>query len=80
VIVAGVEKELAALIMDGQIQARIDSHAKVLYAKQQDQRSATFHKALAVGEAYQRDTKAMLLRASLLSHKVITDTKPVAHA
>jgi hypothetical protein len=26
-----------------------------------------------VGEAYQRDTRAMLLRASLLQNKVITD-------
>eukprot|EP00850_Spirogloea_muscicola_P020143 SM000208S06313 [mRNA] locus=s208:36554:38504:- [translate_table: standard] len=64
--IAGLEKELALLIMDNQIQARIDSHNKTLYARHADQRNATFQKALQLGTEYQRDTKAMLLRASLL--------------
>mmetsp|Transcript_3835 Transcript_3835/g.7926 ORF Transcript_3835/g.7926 Transcript_3835/m.7926 type:complete len:420 (-) Transcript_3835:301-1560(-) len=66
--VLGIEKELAALIMDNQIQARIDSHNKILYARHADQRNATFQKTLATGEAYVRETHAMLLRASLLQH------------
>jgi hypothetical protein len=37
-----LEKELAALIMEGQIHARIDSQAKVLHARHADARSATF--------------------------------------
>ncbi|KIY96361.1 COP9 signalosome complex subunit 1, partial [Monoraphidium neglectum] len=37
-----LEKELATLIMDGQVHARIDSQAKVLYARHADVRSATF--------------------------------------
>jgi hypothetical protein len=42
--VAALEKELAALIVDNQIQARIDSHNKLLYARHADIRNATFQK------------------------------------
>eukprot|EP00238_Polyblepharides_amylifera_P015908 CAMPEP_0196584436 /NCGR_PEP_ID=MMETSP1081-20130531/47059_1 /TAXON_ID=36882 /ORGANISM="Pyramimonas amylifera, Strain CCMP720" /LENGTH=415 /DNA_ID=CAMNT_0041905639 /DNA_START=73 /DNA_END=1320 /DNA_ORIENTATION=- len=73
--VPGLQRELAKLIMDNQIQARIDSHNKVLYARHADQRSATFQKVLATGEAYMQDTKAMLLRASLLQHDLVQ--KPI---
>lgn len=84
--VSALEDELTHLILDGQISARIDSHAKVveesgggrrggrstkggllstalwlslqvMYARQVDQRSAIFQKALEVGEAYQLRTK-----------------------
>nr|P68352.1 RecName: Full=COP9 signalosome complex subunit 1; Short=CSN complex subunit 1; AltName: Full=Constitutive photomorphogenesis protein 11; AltName: Full=FUSCA protein 6; Short=FUSCA6 [Brassica oleracea] len=34
----------ALLITDNQIQARIDSHNKILYARHADQRNATFQK------------------------------------
>ena len=43
--------------MDGKVQARIDSHRKVLYARHADARSQTFQQVLAEGEAYLRDTK-----------------------
>ncbi|CAI7810634.1 unnamed protein product [Closterium sp. NIES-53] len=64
--VAALEKELAALIMDNQVQARIDSHKGILYARHADQRNATFQRALAAGNDFQRDTRALLIRASLL--------------
>lgn len=64
----GIMKELAALIMDGQVQARIDSHNKVMFARQKDQRRQTFANVLEAGKEYQRDTRAMLVRASLLQH------------
>ncbi|KAJ7544309.1 hypothetical protein O6H91_09G073400 [Diphasiastrum complanatum] len=63
--VAGLEKELAALIMENQIQARIDSHNKILYARHADQRNTTFQRVLQTGSEFQRDTRAMLLRANL---------------
>jgi len=69
--VEDLEKELARLIGAGGIHARIDSHNKVLYARQDDQRSATFSKALAMGEDYMRDTKALLLRIQLMRHDLI---------
>ena len=46
-----LEKELAILIQDGPIQARIDSHNKVLYARHTDRRTATFQEALQIGKA-----------------------------
>ncbi|KAL5727644.1 COP9/signalosome complex subunit Csn1 [Ranunculus cassubicifolius] len=66
--VAGLEKELEALITDNQIQARIDSHSKILYARHADQRNATFQRVLKMGGEFDRDAKAMLLRANLLKH------------
>jgi len=66
-----LERELAKLIGSGQIEARIDSHNKVLYARHDDQRSATFTKALRMGDEYMRDTKALLLRINLMRHDFI---------
>ncbi|XP_050237953.1 COP9 signalosome complex subunit 1 [Mercurialis annua] len=67
--VAGLEKELEALITDNQIQARIDSHNKILYARHADQRNATFQRVLQTGSEFDRDVRAMLLRASLIKHE-----------
>ena len=73
--VSSLEDELTQLILNGQISARIDSHAKVsflvsndlnskspfqiMYARNVDQRSAVFQKVLEFGEAYQLRTKVM---------------------
>jgi len=69
--VSGLEKELSALILEGSIQARIDSHNKVLYAKAINQRSSTFDKSIKMGDYYQRNTKAMLLRVNLMKHDFV---------
>lgn len=68
---AGLERELSKLIMEGSIQARIDSHNKILYARHTDQRNATFQNALKMGEEYQRNAKAMILRMNLMRHDFI---------
>jgi len=47
--VSGLEKELATLIADKAISARIDSHNKVLKARSVNTRSSTFATALATG-------------------------------
>jgi len=65
---AEAEAEAAALIGEGHIQARIDAGAGLLLARTADARKLAFERALAAGEAYLRDTKALLLRASLLEH------------
>ncbi|KAK1322585.1 COP9 signalosome complex subunit 1 [Acorus calamus] len=67
--VSGLEKELEALITDNQIQARIDSHNKILYARHADQRNATFQRVLQTGVDFDKDVKAMLLRANLFKHE-----------
>jgi len=69
--VPGLEKELAQLIMEDLIQARIDSHNKRLYARHTDQRSSTFEKTIKMGEEYQENAKTMLLRLNLLRNDVI---------
>jgi COP9 signalosome complex subunit 1 len=66
--VSMLEKELAALITENKINARIDSHNKILYARHADQRNATFQRALQTGSEFERDVKAMLLRANLMKH------------
>ncbi|XP_048333617.1 COP9 signalosome complex subunit 1 [Ziziphus jujuba] len=66
--VSGLEKELEALIADNQIQARIDSHNKILYARHADQRNATFQRVLQTGTEFDRDVRSMLLRANLIKH------------
>lgn len=73
--VSGIEKEVAQLIMDGLIQAQIDSHNKVLYARHADQRNATFQKAQQAGEDFQRETRALLLRARLLQNELVIKGK-----
>jgi len=69
--VAGLEKELSRLIMDGSIQARIDSHNKRLYARTTDQRSATFEKTIKMGEEYQDNTQSLLLRVNLMRNDFV---------
>jgi len=65
-----LEDELMQLILDGKIGARIDSHNKVLYAKDTDQRSATFEKCLNIGVELQNRSKALMLRAAVLKNRI----------
>lgn len=51
------------------LQARIDSHNKILYARHADQRNATFQRALQTGNEFDRDVKSMLLRVNLIKHE-----------
>ncbi|XP_045798982.1 COP9 signalosome complex subunit 1-like [Trifolium pratense] len=67
--VAGLQKELETLITDNQIQARIDSHSKVLYARHADLRNATFQRVLETGRAFDRDLQSMFLRSSIIKHE-----------
>jgi COP9 signalosome complex subunit 1 len=69
--VQGLEKELSRLIMEGSIQARIDSHNKRLYARQTDQRGTTFEKTVSMGDEYQMNTKALLLRVNMLRNDFV---------
>ncbi|GJR91139.1 COP9 signalosome complex subunit 1 [Tanacetum coccineum] len=59
----------APLLKYHQMKARIDSHNKILYARHADQRKATFQRVLQTGVEFDRDVRAMLLRANLLKHE-----------
>lgn len=65
-----LETELIDLIATNQIAARIDSHSKVLYARHSDERAATFKKVTAMGDDFQRQARALLLRATMQKNGV----------
>lgn len=66
--VKSLEDEIMQLILDGQIQARIDSQNKILYAKDIDPRTVTFEKAIQIGKECHLRTKALLLRQAVIKH------------
>ncbi len=66
-----LENELMKLILDGQIKARIDSHNKILYAKDSDQRLETFEKSLAMGREWQMRATSLILRAACVRNGLI---------
>jgi len=68
--VSSLENELMKLILDGSIQARIDSHNKVLLAQDVDQRSHTFSKAVEMAELYQRRARMLVLRSAILKANI----------
>uniref|UniRef100_A0A8C6KXV1 G protein pathway suppressor 1 n=1 Tax=Nothobranchius furzeri TaxID=105023 RepID=A0A8C6KXV1_NOTFU len=79
--VLALEDELTQLILEGLVNARIDSHSKVkptgiLYARDVDQRSTTFEKSLHMGKEFQRRAKAMILRAAVLRNQIHVKSPP----
>ncbi|KAM4634191.1 COP9 signalosome complex subunit 1 isoform 2-T2 [Polymixia lowei] len=74
--VLALEDELTQLILEGLINARIDSHSKILYARDVDQRSTTFEKSLHMGKEFQRRAKAMILRAAVLRNQIHVKSPP----
>ena len=73
--VAAVEAEVAALIVDGAIPARIDSQAKRIYAKNTDERTTTFDKALDMGKKFQKSAKFLILRVNVIRNDFIVKGK-----
>jgi len=67
---SALEQELINLILEGQIQARIDSKNKILYAKDVEQRSFTFEKSIEMGKEYQKRTKAIILRSLIMKYNI----------
>ncbi|XP_017144872.1 COP9 signalosome complex subunit 1b-like [Drosophila miranda] len=68
--VGDLENEVVQLIQDGHIQARIDSHHKILYAREADQRTSNFKRALALEKKFQRIAKMTMLRAAVRHSKI----------
>jgi len=67
--VEDLEKDLARLIQNKEIKARIDSHNKILYARVVDQRTNTFEKIIRFGDEFVRETESNILRMNLLKHQ-----------
>jgi len=64
--IASLENELMKLILEGSIQARIDSHNKVLLAQNVDQRSVTFARAVEMSQLFTRKARMVVLRSAIL--------------
>lgn len=69
--VVDLEREIITLIYDGHIKARIDSHNKILYAKNSQPRTLTFEKAINTGKLWQRRTRAIITRSVILNAGLI---------
>lgn len=78
--VSSLEDELMSLILEGKIQARIDSHNKVLFAQDIDQRSVTFERAIQMGKLYQERSRMMILRSAILKNNIVVKTQNRASA
>ncbi|KAF9136299.1 COP9 signalosome complex subunit 1 [Mortierella sp. 14UC] len=74
--VPALEKELVSLIIGGQIEARIDSQQKILWAKQANKRSAIFDRSTAMGQDYEREAKALVLRMQMMNHGLVVKGPP----
>ncbi|EPS96383.1 hypothetical protein FOMPIDRAFT_1025401 [Fomitopsis schrenkii] len=60
-----LERQVVALIQAGEIQARVDRQNKILKAKETDQRSALFARAIKSGEMMRVANRKLLLRMRL---------------
>eukprot|EP00755_Sulcionema_specki_P033627 Sspe_Gene.101188::Locus_75782_Transcript_1_1_Confidence_1.000_Length_1410::g.101188::m.101188/K12175/GPS1, COPS1, CSN1; COP9 signalosome complex subunit 1 len=64
--ITSLEESVAKLIADRQINARIDSAEKVLYARRDNLRQATFVKALEASEKFLAETEGKLRRINMI--------------
>lgn len=69
--VAEMEEDLAVLITDGRLVARIDTTLGIVAKRPADVRAETYATVIAMGDRYLRDTKALALRISLTRHDVV---------
>ncbi|CAO3631023.1 unnamed protein product [Cunninghamella echinulata] len=70
--VDNLELDLIRLIgQNGKISARIDSHEKILYANQKNQRKQAFDQSLSLGKDYEKSAKALMLRLNLLKADLV---------
>lgn len=75
--VADLEKELITLIYDGHIKARIDSHNKILFSKNVDPRTLTFERAIKMGKQWQRQTRSLISRLTVLNAGLVVGNSPL---
>jgi len=66
--VEGIQSEVAQLVIKRQLDAKIDSHKKVLHVRHANQRRQTYQNALRVSQDFCDTTQALVLRMNLLKH------------
>lgn len=71
-----MEDEIIILIQEGQIKGRIDSHNKVLHAKESNPRRLIYQRTLLMGRAYQKRYRMLILRAAMLRRCIHVTVAP----
>ncbi|ETO14960.1 COP9 signalosome complex subunit [Reticulomyxa filosa] len=66
-----MEQELSTCVSDGHIQAKIDSHSKIVYASLQNKRNKLFDEVLQLGDEFATEMRGVLLRMSLQENNVV---------
>mmetsp|Transcript_3392 Transcript_3392/g.3115 ORF Transcript_3392/g.3115 Transcript_3392/m.3115 type:complete len:339 (+) Transcript_3392:226-1242(+) len=69
--VEDIEKQVARLIMDGTVEARIDSHNKIIQSRFANEKVVTYREALNIGKRVLRNNESMLLRMNMVQQKLI---------
>ena len=70
-----LQEELAVLIQNDAIQGRIDSHNKILLAKEVNHRTAILDKAVELGDEFERKSNVMLAKCALVKARVVVSWK-----
>eukprot|EP01134_Creolimax_fragrantissima_P004032 CFRG4032T1 len=71
-----LQSQLAALIVDGRLSARIDSHNKVMLTRQVNNRSTTYEKCRQLSLQHQQRTNASVLRSRMIVDNLIIEALP----
>uniref|UniRef100_A0A7S2K937 PCI domain-containing protein n=1 Tax=Zooxanthella nutricula TaxID=1333877 RepID=A0A7S2K937_9DINO len=66
--VEGVQAEVAQLVGKRQLDAKIDSHRKILHVRSSNQRKSAYLNAMRVSQEFVDSTQALVLRMNLLKH------------
>merc|ERR1712014_526871 len=66
--VDGIQSEVAQLVSKRQLDAKIDSHKKILHVRHANQRKSTYQNAMRVSQDFVDTTQALVLRMNLLKH------------
>mmetsp|Transcript_21483 Transcript_21483/g.61358 ORF Transcript_21483/g.61358 Transcript_21483/m.61358 type:complete len:419 (-) Transcript_21483:500-1756(-) len=66
--VDGIQSEVAQLVGKRQLDAKIDSHKKILHVRHANQRRSTYQNAMRVSQDFVDTTQALVLRMNLLKH------------
>mmetsp|Transcript_3698 Transcript_3698/g.3631 ORF Transcript_3698/g.3631 Transcript_3698/m.3631 type:complete len:181 (-) Transcript_3698:35-577(-) len=66
-----IEAEIANLIVNKKIQAKIDSHSKLLYSRKDNETLNSYKETVDLGRQFIQDTEVALLRIQLIQKKKI---------
>jgi len=70
VSVPRLEDELMSLILDGQLQAKIDSHNRVLISQNVDKRNEVYERVVQMSQEYERKEKMLLFRSAVVRNEI----------